>query len=996
MKKRLLLQLLAVVCAVSAYAYNPGDYIFSPTAKFKVLGDNLVTNGTFDVGDGLENWTNLAGDTPSGDNWKVSVKLGPNGENVIESVAASADSVAHLTRSWELEAGTYTVSFWIRGNASGVTTVGVVNNSGVYTTPGDNYINYFVAVDGTASIETPILTGQNFNSEWKQIVGNVTLVEKKTVCFDAKAVESGVMLTNFEIYPVQQVFDTRLLERQLAYMQKLYADENFPNSKELMDEPMAAMQQMIELPGAADDIEMMQGLLVSVDEALSDFINANAGDTESGDWTTHASTGFNKINNAKIVGNWSTLGVRWGFSANDESLERPADDGYVLSAGIQRTFNLDNVGVKVTRTDLLPGKYFFKIEAQATAAANNASPYGSNSARPIVGPTIWIGTDSLTLENDTISGDYWKIYYRVAEVKEGETVNAGFLFPTYSDNMGGRYSLRNPEFRMIGKTTPEVKWELRVNDIIKQQTELKNRIDNYPIDVQSYYWGKDSLTNAITTAQPLYENSFTVVKADGSCDVPKTDEGVAQLSELRDSVLLVQVNQLGRAKNWIVAVNKIQDSLRVAIADANASLENAANANATASLRSALVKAVSDGQALIDALVEVNGIDAAKAKNVEFTNAKNTIRLARQEFEISTATRSNPAELQLVNPYFEDSFTRSGTQGVPSTATGWTLSSYQDMFDSSNRDSWAKSDSSYMKKGWIDNGYTLGVFRGSTVAPTGKARQTIIITQPGLYEYRAKAYAYDEKLPEFMATGGGTVLAYDEEADDDITVDSLYRPNVMLFFGKDGAPDSISVTKCIAHGKEYNNWAANRPLSYSVFYKKTTSTPEEVEFGIESFDNQATSGVNYWGFGDNQIFFVGDESQYVTEASKALDEEIAKAKTAIAAADASKAWIVWKIRRYLYDGSYPKIPASSSINNWFDAKNKPTDVKGIQNAYLSLLEMEALLDAEPTVVGIQSAVVENMTAPQGVYSLTGVKMGNDVNGLKPGLYIINGKKILVK
>ena len=47
MKKRLLTQLLALACVMGAYAYNIGDYIFSPTAKFKVLSTNFVTNGDF-------------------------------------------------------------------------------------------------------------------------------------------------------------------------------------------------------------------------------------------------------------------------------------------------------------------------------------------------------------------------------------------------------------------------------------------------------------------------------------------------------------------------------------------------------------------------------------------------------------------------------------------------------------------------------------------------------------------------------------------------------------------------------------------------------------------------------------------------------------------------------------------------------------------------------------------------------------------------------------
>ncbi|MBO7109402.1 MAG: hypothetical protein J6V97_04845, partial [Prevotella sp.] len=429
MKKRLLTQILALTCVMGAYALNEGDYIYSPTAKFKVTGANIVTNGDFSVGDGYEGWSNIDGG-PVAANWAIKSGLGPNGEPVIMSEVSSADSVAYLCRSWQLDAGTYTVSFWIQGETAGVTTVGVVNNSGAYTTPGDNYINFFVAETGTYSIKTPILTGQNFDTNWKQIVGNVTLNEPQTVAFAAKAVATGTCLTGFEIYPVQSVFDTRILERWQGYMQRLYEDPDLPVEKEILEEPLAAIGEFISAEGMADDEAVVADVLVLIQESINNFLDANAGDTESGDWSTHGYSNWNNINNNRVVGSWTTIGDRWGFSPNDESLERPADDGYVLTAGIQRSYNLENVGVKVVREDLPAGKYFFQIEAQATAAANNSAPYGSNSARPIVGPTLWVGTDTLTLENDTISGDYWKTYYLIREVKEGETVQAGFLFPT--------------------------------------------------------------------------------------------------------------------------------------------------------------------------------------------------------------------------------------------------------------------------------------------------------------------------------------------------------------------------------------------------------------------------------------------------------------------------------------------------------------------------------------------------------------------------------------
>ena len=989
MKKRLLMQVLAVVCVVSAYAYNVGDFIYSPTAKFAITGENLVTNGCFDQGDGSEGWSNLLG-TALADNWKVSNKQGPNGENVIESLSASADSVAYLTRTWELPAGTYTVSFWIRGASAGSTTVGVVNNNGDYTTPGDNYINFFVAVAGTASIESPILTGQSFDSEWKQIVGNVTLAEAKPVCFAAKAVATGVQMTGFEIYPVSEVYDTRIMQRTIDFMNVLIADENLPD-KSALEGPMAALQSMVNDPAATADKEAMTQMMTSeIEPMIVQFFDDNAGDTESGDWSTHGYSNWNRLNNATVVGSWKTLGDRWGFSPNDESLERPAGDGYVLTAGIQRTFNLDHVGVQVTRTDLLPGKYLIYIEAQATAAANNASPYGSNDSRPIVGPTLWVGKDSVTLENDTINSNYWKRYYHIAEVKEGETVNAGFLFPSYSDGMGGRYSLRNPMFRKVGNTTTQITYDLRIKDINTQQVELKNRIDNYLNDVADKYWGKDSLRIAIANATPVYENSLTVVKADGSCEVPITEEGVKTVTNLKQQ-LLDQVNAMGRAKNWVNNINLIQDTLRTAISDANASLASEGYVKANAGLRTSLTAAVTTGQGLIDALTDVSPIAEAIAKNEEYTAAKNAIRLERMNFEMSAASRAYPAALVLANANFE--------QGSGSNIPGWYVENGTDMTDSNGNPAWRPADDSNLK-----SGRKLNAWRGTTVAPMGKANQKVTLTQPGLYEYRVKAYAIDDTWAQFVACPkSGVVYIEDENTGDDVSVDTIYCPRVMVFFGPDGGADSLSVSKSVAHGGYNNgvsNWDGYRPLSYSVFYNKTTTEPEVFEFGLESKENDAKAGVCGFGFGDNEIYYVGNEADYIAAADKMLTDEAAKVKEMMAAHEGDD-WIKWKVKRYLFDHSYPEYVTTKAL---YDSSVRPTTAGGLQNAILSLREMASLLD--PTYEPIEKEVVptginllengnaQGASAKQGVYNLQGVKM--DGKNLKKGLYIINGKKFVVK
>jgi len=982
MKKRLLMQLLAVFCVLGANAYNEGDYIYSNTAKYKALSGNLVTNGAF--AENLTGWTNEAGSDLSGEAWGVEAAQGPNGENVLQSLNGSVEAEnIGVFRVWSDLTGIYTISYWIKGAENAISSV---------TAGTSNYIDFYVNATGVAdkTEARQVAETVSIGGEWTQVVDTVELHTGDFLVFNAAKLATGTMITNFEINQVAEVYDTRIVDRLISYAEKLMAEPDLQNGIEEFSEIVNMMKFAIEDPSQNESPEAMNEIISQFNEFFDAYMNENGGNTNSGDWTTHASVNWNNIKNTTIVGSWKTIGDRWGFSAMGVDpkgtagvdvgyLERPIGDGYVLSAGIQRGQNQDGTvrGVIVERTDLDPGKYFFAIEAQAvnaatTGGAANGWKYGSDhTTRVWEGPSMFVGTDTLVMRPateeeleaanpnykytevaDTLNGYYWKKYYMIGEVKEGQTVRAGFLFPPYYTG-GFRISLRNPEFRMIGKTERQLNWEAAVKNVIAQQEELKNRIDNYATDVAPYAWEKDSVDRAIADAQPVLEASLAQVDAEGNCTIAVTEEGIEELNALRQS-LLDQVNALGRAKNWVINTNAIQDKLKEAIANGQGSLDNEKSAGAPADLRTALQTAVSEGQALIDGISSTTQTD-------EFTAAIEKIANAKTTFDMSAATLDNPAPLTLQNQFFEDDGKATSKTKYTKDFNGWlcyvnTSASGKD-FGTSAREG---------VQGWA-----IQMWRGDTVSPEGKCWQKLSVMPEGVYTLFIKGYATNDKMGKLMSVADQVL---NEEG---IAIDTIYRPNVRLFMGLEGAPDSITISKNYTWGSDGSYHAS----PYVLTYVKKDNNETTIELGGEAVDNMDNAGANSWGFGDCRLYYCGSEAKFNADAKAAFDAAIAKANTVMAenAEDERVAYLIVKMKRYLADAANAAT-AKEQLN--------------IKVTLEEIEDMIADLTGLTAIKPVSVAMPANLKT--GIYTIGGVKLGEKVEGLKPGLYIINGRKYLVK
>lgn len=940
---------MVIIFAVDAFAQ--GEYLYSHTAKYVTIATNQITNTTFANFDG---WQNELGQEVMAQFWEKAEGAGPNGTNAVLALSSDATDGAGLVwKTGELQEGNYAVSFYVKAesNFTSSTTTGTTNYMDVFS----NKTGALIKVTDGETPDTQLAQIEVVNAEWQQITYPVAVESGDHIVINIAKLPAGTLLAGFTISEVIEVFDTRVSDRLLAYADRLLADPDLPNGREefkgWIEEDFKAALANEEMRDSKD--EMMDFIEAFNAEYLPAFLGANGANlmpTYLQDWSSWGKINYNQLTTKD---NWTFEGGRWGCTGNEDYLEFNANDGYICSAGIQVSQKALNVGVRTRaeKLDNLPyGKYFFSIEVQAVTASNRANPYGADHSVVIAEPWFFFGEENTVLP-DTLNGYYWKTLYAIGELKEGQEKVIGFHFPVLDHSKGGRYSLRNPKIYLLGESEEDVNFKAQKEAFIVQQVNLNKRLTEYPVELNAtdYPWEQDSLARAIAEAQPVYEASLAIIDAEGN--VLNKEE----VTEENTQLLLDQVNALGRARTFIINQNAPVAALKEAVAAGNAVLNDAAFAGAAADKRTALQAAVNYGQQLLDNVSSTNQGDV-------FSSATADILAAKEEFEATAASRAYPTEILVKNADFSDFSAGSNitTFDAPVKDWNWAIAA------SANR--WEIRDNETLTQG-----HGASIWRGTTVQLDGKAWQTLDLNYEGLYEYRAEAYISEERLTELTA------------AAEILDNDTIFTPNIRLFFGEDGLADSITISKWY-HGVKSDGSYFTRDVSgtqypgmvyatYSVYFKKNGTAPVKVEFGLEALENYAAAGANGFGFGNNKIYYLGDEAKYLTDTRADLDAAVAAAKTT-AANNPDSYWTV-KLNRYIKNAE------------------EATTAKQMQNALWGINEVSSRLNGTVTAVkGITTAA--SKTNSTGVYTLTGVKVADKADGLRPGFYIINGKKLVIK
>lgn len=685
----------------SMFAYNVGDYIYTRTGRFSIIGENLLTNGDFKAGLATGDVTDVKNAVLSEDIWQWYENGGPNdmpyikviegntGKALADGIDATATSTnlyAHAMREGNanyvltfkakttVEGGAYQTSNTPNGGRNGNYISFYADENGEYATPGSkNVINQCF---------------DYINDEWKEYTYYFQSTDAGFLNILFANLQADLCFADFGIYKVESAVDDRRAYEIKEEMEFYLANEElFPNNR-------AALQRQLDrLSGMIENDEISEQYLASFDEdnnPISSFLDANSVDVSS------------YFKNFHDGGSgWTANGDRWGTEgANDifatQHVRRDINNMYGWGDGTY------------TQTvDLPAGQYLYIVRAQAYHYEKDGRGSKNNNTIPIYGGQFMTGlraflnTDSINM--DDVSTDRSTLYRKVLAAEDGPKT-IGFFSPAVT--WGGHINFDNVQFRLMGKDQAFV--------------------DNY-------FWGKKcaEATNALTvmrdSAQHVYDsNRYIFGKAvlKDSIDISTAVLAAnTEISEACYNALTTQVGYMRSAINAYYTLNAEYTTLGDDIAKCNGEVNDATRPKGQDVFKAAITTA--EGV--------YNAVNAANRDSVALANADVALMAARMTFFLDNATYKTPAEIDLINNSFQ-----------MRNATGWEV-------DNGGDDGRAKW--SYNANAAISEGYSIYYNRGDVANDVKYVYQPVPVTRNGVYEFTAEAAVHNSKNSTVQPTG---------------------------------------------------------------------------------------------------------------------------------------------------------------------------------------------------------------------------------------------------
>ena len=699
--------------ATPSFAYQQGDAVYTFNGKFKIIGENMLTNGDFS--DGVNGWTGLTGNAVPTDTFSVVPAGGPDGMNCLQvsmsggTLGTNLHNSANFRQSVRLTPGNYVFTYKVKALTGGCTSN--TRSSG----RNDNYQDVFLNNSGkspylstneadniTSSVAAYVETEAG---NWMTVSYNYRVEADEYVNFEFFNLIQYDCFADFGVYPVEQVGDDRLLQDAVKTLEAFVADEtNFPGAADYLVGPIEDLKASMENPDlTVDDVNGMVSMILGSDgSALQEYLNTISADVSKYfNYFTFDDCAEKSANKGAADG-WTESGGRWGVSApwsnySTRHIFAEINGGYGLGAGSQY------------QSAFLPkGKYLYMVQASAyqyyTAAKETyiVDWYNQRS-----GLKYFINADSV----DMADVPTWKsnTYFHVFNVANDGEQTLGFYRAANEAasgndrnrvSGGGQVRFDNMHIRILGVTDEDVERFFLENNLADAQNSLKTMIDSAKTVIADsrYIWGKDVLQDSINVSQGIYDQYTDAVQE----DIDKLND---QMPLMRDAI------------RDYYAINKEYTQLGDDIAAANKLTGDETRPNGKDELRAAITTADTYYKSL-NAQSERDSLQLVKTDSL--------LNDAVGDFYLANASYQTPGYITLVNDDFTD-----GTNG-------WSVD------NGTGTAAWKASDvdmPTYKGRAVVFN-------RGVTASDNKYIVKDVYIKKTGIYEFSATCAVHSSSWSE--------------------------------------------------------------------------------------------------------------------------------------------------------------------------------------------------------------------------------------------------------
>lgn len=699
--------------ATPSFAYQQGDAVYTFNGKFKIVGENMLTNGDFS--DGVNGWTGLTGNAVPTDTFSVVPAGGPDGMNCLQvsmsggTLGTTLHNSANFRQSVRLTPGNYVFTYKVKALTGGCTSN--TRSSG----RNDNYQDVFLNNSGkspylstneadniTSSVAAYVETEAG---NWMTVSYNYRVEADEYVNFEFFNLIQYDCFADFGVYPVEQVGDDRLLQDAVNTLEAFVADEtNFPGAADYLAGPIEDLKASMENPDlTVDDVNGMVSMILGSDgSALQEYLNTISADVSKYfNYFTFDDCAEKSANKGAADG-WTESGGRWGVSApwsnySTRHIFAEINGGYGLGAGSQY------------QSAFLPkGKYLYMVQASAyqyyTAAKETyiVDWYNQRS-----GLKYFINADSVEMTDVPT----WKsnTYFHVFNVANDGEQTLGFYRAANEAasgndrnrvSGGGQVRFDNMHIRILGVTDEDVERFFLENNLADAQNSLKTMIDSAKTVIADsrYIWGKDVLQDSINVSQGIYDQYTNAVQE----DIDKLND---QMPLMRDAI------------RDYYAINKEYTQLGDDIAAANKLTGDETRPNGKDELRAAITTADTYYKSL-NAQSERDSLQLVKTDSL--------LNDAVGDFYLANASYQTPGYINLVNDDFTD-----GTNG-------WSVD------NGTGTAAWKASDvdmPTYKGRAVVFN-------RGVTASDNKYIVKDVYIKKTGIYEFSATCAVHSSAWSE--------------------------------------------------------------------------------------------------------------------------------------------------------------------------------------------------------------------------------------------------------